>query len=239
MLRRLVRAVPLLLLTAGCRLGLDVGVELDRNGAGVLSVAVSADAELLERAADAGADPLTSLAETGAELEADGWAVQDSTDGSGNRTVQLRARFEDAGQFNTLAADLAAALAADEVILLEHLELTVTDDLLVLSGTAGAEPTRAVRDYGLAPARAVRLVRQADALDYGIDVSVPGEVVTSNATRVDGRRLRWEVPAGQTVDIALEATRPGLPVARAVLGALAGAVVAGAALWLVARRRKH
>lgn len=236
--RRLAWLVVLALACGGCELGLDVGVDLNRDGGGTLSVAVSADEELTRRADAAGVDPLDELIATATQLRSEGWSVRDDEQPPGGRTVRLSAAFDDATEFNELADELATALAADEVVLLHDLELGVTDDLLTLSGSAGAEPTRVVRDYGITRRRAVRLVRRAEALDYRVHVGVPDEVVSHNAPHVDAGRLVWQVPVGDTVDIAVEATRPGFPLGRALLGALVGALVAALALWLVLRRRQ-
>ena len=211
---------------------------MDRNGAGVLAVAVAADEELQARAAEAGADPLDDLLATGERLERP-WRVSDRTDDEGLRTVTLSAAFADPEELADLSAEVADALNADEVDLLDPFAVTLTDDEVTVSGGARMAPTRVVRDYGLTPRRAVRLIERTDAFAYSVAVTMPAEVTAAGATVAeDGRTATWEVAPGEEVALSSTSVRPGPPLVRAVLGAGAGAVLAGGALWLLARRRR-
>lgn len=233
---RLLLVALAVLLTTACQLRLEVGVEVNRNGGGTLSVAVGADAELLDRAAQADIDPLDGLVQSARGLRADGWRVSDrSRDGS--RTVTLTREFDDSAEFNAVAAGLAQALAADEVVLLEPFTMEVTEHRIAVEGAAGAQPRRAVRDYGLTRPAAVQLISQEDALDYTVTLALPGETLSTTADDPDARPLVWRIPVGEQVAIGAESTRPRPPVVRAVVGALGGALVAGGLLWLWSRRR--
>ena len=233
-----VAIVLLLLLCTGCRLHLSVAVDVDRNGAGTLAVALAADEELLGRAAEADADPLGDLAEAGRALSSSGWGVADTTDDDGVRTVTLQAGFDDPEGLSRLSAELADALTVPEAELLSPLTLEVAEERLLLGGEAAVRPGRAVQDYGLTRRAAVRLLRRTEAFAYDITVTMPGEVLSSSATDAEGSVLRWDVAPGRRVAIAAEGERPGLPIVRALLGGLAGGAVAGLALWLLARRRR-
>ena len=233
---RVLLLVAAALATTACQLRLDVAVDVNRNGGGTLGVTVGADSELLAAAADADADPLEALAQTGQGLRAEGWRVTQQG-GDGGRTVTLRREFADAQEFNTVAEQLAEALAADEVVLLEPLTLEVTDDRVSLAGGAGARPRAAVRDYGLSRRAAVELVREQRAFDYTVSVTMPGETLTTTASDPQASRLVWTIPVGEQVDIVAQSTRPGPPILRAAVGALGGAAVAAAVLWLALRRR--
>ena len=233
---RLLVLVVAALLTTACQLRLDVSVDVNRDGAGTLAVTVGADAELLAAAADAGADPLEALVQTGRGLRGEGWRVA-TRDADGGRTVTLSREFADPAQFDEIAGQLARALAADEVVLLEPFTLDLTDDRVSIAGGAGARPRRAVRDYGLTRRAAVELVSEEQALDYRVTVALPGETLSANATDAEASPLVWHIPVGEQVKIAAQSTRPRLDVLRAVVGALGGAVVAAALLWLWSRRR--
>lgn len=233
---RLLLVALAVLLTTACQLRLDVAVDVNRNGGGTLGVTVGADAELLAAAAEADADPLEALAQTGEGLRADGWRVSQQG-AEGGRTVTLRREFADPQEFNAIAKQLADALAADEVVLLDPLTLELADDRVSIQGAAGAQPRRAVRDYGLTRRAAVELVRSEQAFDYTVTVTMPGQTLTTTASDPQASPLVWTVPVGERVDIAAASTRPGLPILRAALGAVVGALVAGALLWLWLRRR--
>lgn len=222
----------------GCQLGLGLDVTVNRDGGGTLALAVTADAQLQERAAQAQAEPLDALVARSQDLRSGGWSIRDSTDEGGTRTVTLSVPFSDPAHFNKLADELATALAADEVELLRDLELVMTDEALTLRGTAGAEPTRAVRDYGLRPARVVRVLAREDALAYRITAQMPGEVVTTNGETADDRRVSWTVAPGETVEFVVEARRPGFPLLPVIVGGSVGGLLAGGALWIVVRWRQ-
>jgi hypothetical protein len=228
--------VVAVLLTSACQLRLDVSVEVNRTGGGVLAVTVGADEELLTAAAQADVDPLERLVQTGQGLRGDGWRVTQRSQSDG-QTVVLSREFDDPEEFNAAAEHLAEALAADEVVLLEPLRLQLSDNEVSLEGGAGAQPRRAVRDYGLTRRAAVELINAEQALDYTVTVTLPGETLATTATDADAVPLVWRIPAGEQVTIAARSTRPGPPILRAVAGALGGALVAGVALWLWSRRR--
>lgn len=226
-----------LVLTTACQLRLDVAVDVNRNGGGTLAVTVGADAELQDAAAEAGVDPLETLVQTGRGLGGDGWRVVRGSQG-GVQTVTLRREFADAAEFNIVAEQLAQALAADEVVLLQPLTMDVTAKTIAIEGAAGAQPRAAVRDYGLTRRGAVQLVSQEQALDYTVTLTLPGDIVSTTASDAAASPLVWQVPVGEQVVIAAESTRPGPPILRAALGALGGAVVAGLLLWVWSRRRR-
>ena len=228
----------LALVCTGCQLRLDVAVDVNRNGGGEFAMAVAADSELLDLATDAGADPLGDLAARAGQL-GEGWSVADDTDAAGTRTVTLSAPFEDPEHFAELTAEVSEALDTDEVTLLEPLHLVVAEDEVRLDGAAAARPGRAVREYGLSPKAAVRRIDRAEAFDYNVTVTMPGDITDSSATSTAGRELRWDIPAGQRVELTATSTRPGPPILRALIGAAAGAAVAGAVLLVLARRRRR
>ena len=228
------------MLSSACQLRLNVEIDVDRNGGGVLAVAVAADAELLELAEEADSDPLGDLVTAGESL--DGWRVSDGTDDDGTRTVTLSSEFADPAEFEALTAELAETLAADEVEFLEPFSMTVSEDRVSVAGAASAEPRAAVRDYGLTPNEAVRLIKRNDAFNYTLAVRMPGELTSTKPADLSvvagSQSPAWTVEPGERLSLMVESTRPGPQWVRAALGAVAGAVVAGVVLWLFARRRR-
>ena len=232
--------VLLAMASTGCQLRMTVDVDVNRDGGGVLSVALTADEQLQARAGAADADPLGDLVETGATL-GQGWSVRETEGEDGDRTVMLTSAFADPEEFSALAADLAEALAADEADLLEPLQVTVTEEDITVEGAAALRPTSAVRDYGLTPDKAVRLLRRSEAFEYQVVVTLPGEVLSAEGADTSGddaQTVAWTVKPGKRVRIAATGARPGPPWARGLLGALGGGLVAGVVLWLLARRRR-
>lgn len=222
---------------SGCSLDLALDVDLEPDGGGRVAVALAADREALASVAEAGGDPLTLLAAAGDELAAEGWTVTDTTAPDGTRRVELAVSADDAEALSAQATRLADALSAPEVALLDPLSVTLTDDRILVSGGASLEPGPAVTDYGLTGAEAVRLVEQADALGYTVRITLPAEVLTSDATLVEGSTLEWTVEPGQRVPITADGVRPRFPWPLAAAGVGAMLLLALSTIVAVRRRR--
>lgn len=235
-LRRGAVWVALLALCGGCRVGLDVAVDVERDGSGTVAVTLAADAEAQGRAADAGADPLDLLADAGAALAEQGWTAEDTAPPEGGRRLVLRTAFADPAELDALMADLTTALDAPEVRLLEPLAVELTDDRVRLRGGAGLVPTAAIADTGYAPEQVVALLRERDALTYTVTATFPGAVLDTTAGSVTDRTAVWEVRPGERVDVRAEAERPGISYLPAVAAGLLGTVAVGVLGVLVRRR---
>jgi hypothetical protein len=186
-------------LLCGCQARLSIDIAVGPRGDGHVTVALTADQALLDRAREAGADPLDDLARAGQRLEPHGWRTTDETGGDGARRVALRVGFDDPDEFNTLMATLAEALDTPEVRLVEYLELR-RDGLFVLDGLVGILPGPAVSEFGLEPAEAVALADEHDAFALEVMAALPGEVLDTTATHGTDP-LRWEVRPGEQVGI--------------------------------------
>jgi hypothetical protein len=239
MLLRVVLLAVLAIAVSGCQLRVGVGVDVDRNGAGVLGVSVGADQELLAKARDAGVDPLDELAAQGRALGKAGWRVTKKAFADGSREVRLSTRFDSPEEFNRLAGDLATALAAPEVRLLEPFTLEVTADRITVAGAAGLQPTATIAELGVQPADAVRLAREAAVVAYEVRLRLPGEVRSSTTSIQDRNTLVWQIRPGERVEVRAVGTRPPrswLPILAAIAEVLAAAGVAAAATL---RRRRQ
>lgn len=227
------------LLCAGCELHLEVSASIDGDGGGWLQVAVRADADLAQRARDAGADPLGDLAAAGSDLGG-GWRVGDTTDEDGTRTVALSSRFAGPEEFARLTADLAEALAAPELAPLSGMSVAVTDDRLIVEGSANLEPRPGVAELGVTPEQAVALVRDSGAFSYEVRLMLPGAVLGTTADAHDGGVVSWSVPPGERVRIVAVSERPQAPWWPLVASALLGGAIAALVLRraVVVRRRR-
>lgn len=230
---RLILVVGVVVSLSGCRLGLDLRVDVEAGGGGRMAVALDADREALDAAEQAGADPLGGVVQAGRELEADGWTVSDVTAEDGTRRVELAVEAADAEELSAQAAQLADALSGPEAALLEPLTVALTEDRIAVDGAASILPGDAIADYGLPAADAVRLLQERDAFDYTVTITLPDEVLSSTATTVEGSTLTWNVQPGQRVTIAAEGVRPRFPLVQVAVGA---AVIAAILLAVLSRR---
>jgi hypothetical protein len=219
------------LLSCGCQARLVVDVVVDRDGAGELAVALTADAALQAEAAEVGADPLGDLAAAGAGLGA-GWTVDDSAGADGSRTVRLAVPYASPEEFAQLADGLAGALAGPELVPLESLRIVVEDEVLRFTGAAGLVPTDEVTGLGVQPEQAVQILQDTEALVYEVRATMAGEVLDSS-TPVDDPTapIVWRIAPGQRVALVATTSRP---VGAWWILALSGALGGGAALGLLA-----
>lgn len=251
--RTVAALAALAVLASGCQLDLELGVTVDRDGAGQLTIRLAADEALTAWIDSQDVSPFAFITEARGELESAGWRVTDETTSGGARSVGLSSGFSGPAEFERLTGELARTLAGPELTLLEPMDLTVTDDRIRLEGAASLRPTDAVAEHGLSPEETVALLRgeppaggtggegpgnppAGEGLSYRIRTTLPGEVLESTATDRDGRTLQWVVPPGEDVTIRAVANRPGPARWPLGLAALAGAGAAGAALVMWRRR---
>lgn len=243
----------LAVLASGCQLDLELGVTVDRDGAGRLTIRLAADEALMAWTDSQDVAPFAFITGARGELESAGWRVTDETTSGGARSVELSRGFSGPAEFERLTGELARTLAGPELTLLEPMDLTVTDDRIRLEGAASLRPTDAVAEHGLTPEETVALLRgeppagetggegpgnppAGEGLSYRIRTTLPGEVLESTATDRDGRTLQWVVPPGEDVTIRAVANRPDRTRWPLGLAALAGAGAAAAALVMWRRR---
>ena len=230
------------ILLPACEAALDVRVVLDRDGAGSLGVSLSADEELLARAAAAGADPIAALAASARALE--GWAVVEEAlpaTAGGGRRVQLSTVVDGPEELERRSAELADALSAPEVDLLDGFQVELDDDTVRLEGRAGLVPTSATTEIGLRPEDAVRLLEEHDAFRYTVHARMPGAVLESNAGSApaeDGpTELVWRIAPGTSVALSAVGERPGPSALLLAAGAVSAALLLLAGVLLLRPRR--
>jgi hypothetical protein len=225
-----------MVLAGGCRLSVGVDVALGRDGGGELAVHLTADDALLSRAGGEGGRILDDFERAGRRLRDAGWSTATATTGDGGRSVTLRTRFDEPAELEALTGRLAAALEAPELRPLEPLRLELANGRLRLDGRAGLTVSEAVAEHGLTVREAVRLL--GESVDYRVTVTLPGEVLDTNAPQRDGRTLTWPVAPGREVAIRAVGERPAL-VPPALLLAVGGSAFAALAGFVSLRRRRR
>ncbi|MGI9017411.1 MAG: hypothetical protein ACR2HR_09980 [Euzebya sp.] len=251
---RILLSTTLLVVTAllltGCRLTLELDLNVSTDGGGTLEVSVSTDDELEELARSAGVDPLSRMVQRVQALEGS-WRVSDErNDTEGGRTVTLRTSFADPAQFQARYLELSQALDAPEAQVLGPLDLSIDPqtDLITVTGSLPLLLTDvAATDLGTDVATLTQ--RLTDVVDSSLTLTTPGSVVQANATTVliqgqpaaapftDGPAvLTWQAAPGQSVPVATTFEPGGASVVRLLImggvgvlavGLIAGGVVAG------------
>jgi hypothetical protein len=193
-------AVTLLLLATACELRADVGVRIDRDGAGELAVSLALDEELAAAAAEAGLDPFDPVVAAAGETGA--WRVERVPSG-----VTLTTDFATPEELTERSATLAQGLAAAELEPLEPFAVTIAEGRVTVQGAAGLMPTRAVTELGVGPERALEVL--AESVDYEVRFALPGEIVeASPGAVITEQTVSWRVPAGQRLELLAVARRP-------------------------------
>jgi len=193
-MRRLIIVAALLALaTAACKLETNFGAVINADGSGTIIAEIGLDDEAAELFLE-GADPFD-----GNEL----------ADAPGARTRQERRGDLTYYIVEIDVDDITAAeqqLIDNENSLLSGLDISVTDDLVTVSGTASADETLGGESEGFDPA-----VFQ-DSISASVYFTMPGSITEHNADRQDGNTLYWDIPVlGGTLNIQAESDPRGTP----------------------------
>jgi hypothetical protein len=225
------------LVLAACTLDVEVAVELEEDGSGVVEVTATLDAEAVARV---GGDLAAALALD--DLRADGWRVEGPTRAAdGTTTVRLRQPFAGPEAADQVFEELAGAGGP-----FRDLEVRLTRSLLEttwgFSGTVDLGGATSLPDLaappvdGEAPAATYEQLEEqlGESLErllrLRVGVRLPGDVDSNATTRADNGAI-WRIGFGDG-PVELDATgreaRTGM-VALLVAGGLA-VVVGGVAL---------
>lgn len=226
-LRRVTTGLAALLVvmaTGGCQVVLSTGVEVARDGSGVVRAAVGLDDEALRELGDPSAELRLD------DLRQAGWEVAPpSREADGLTWVRLAKPFADPDQAAGVAAELSGPAGPFRQFRVERrrtlLRTTTTFEGLVdlTAGLAG------LADEGLAD------VLGADAPALDPSALADHDVRVRVEARLPGEPPRvWEPALGE--ELRLSATSDVLHV-RLIGGAAVAAALAAAALMLVVRRR--
>lgn len=196
------RVLPLVLLgllttLAGCRVDVRVDVVMDELGAGTVTVAVTADAELLDAAPGLADDVRTD------DLAEAGWVVDGPTPtDEGGLELVLTYRFDSPDEANRALGQLSGSqgpfvdVRVDRVVDGRDVTYSLDGTLVVTDGLEAFTDRAMTELVGEVPYEdelAERGLRLEEVLGIDLTVRLPGEVRKSTGTEADGA-LTWTVP---------------------------------------------
>jgi len=234
-------ALVLALGTQGCRLGVNADTLLRPDGSATLAITLRIDGAMRVELESLGVDPTLDI--DAALVGDDTWQRSRTIDADGGLVLRFERDVDDPAALRRAFLDLSDTLSGDDPALVVDLEVVPgRRGAVEVRGLVGVRPPAsagAVRDgVVLGPTREELAARTAEVVEATFDLTLPGEVIAHDADRLDGRRLRWEVPVGSTRAISAV----GAPIAWWTLAArglvsVAIALAVLAALVLVLRRR--
>jgi hypothetical protein len=194
-MRRLIAlAAMVALVTAACKIETNFGAVIRADGSG------------------------TIIFEVGMDDEAQGFFMQDTDNPFEDQDLadlpDARQRTERRGDmtFWILEADVEDIrsfqddIVGDESAMLDSFTITITDDLVTVSGTASADDTFGGGDAGFDPQML------EDSISANIKITMPGSITSHNADSRNGNELTWRVPVtGGSLNIQAESDPTGTP----------------------------
>lgn len=195
---------------ASCRLDVAVHLRLDAAGAGALTVAATADADVLARAPGLAEDLRFD------DATAAGWTLEGPTPTEdGGLTVRLTHPVSSAEEASNLLASLGPpfdAVAVQRTVSPDDdrdVTTTLTGQLQLIGGFeafADADLLTAVGTPPFAEELAASGANPAESMSVRLEAELPGEVDETTGSSEDGR-LVWDAPLdGSALDVA---TRTG------------------------------
>jgi len=255
---RTVRLLSVLLLAvvcAACKVDVTVGVRMDANGAGSVTVTVIADKEMLARAPGLATDLRLD------DVKAAGWTVNGPTPTpDGGLQVELVQTFATPAQANTILTDLNGpsgplfGITLGRTTVQDTTTYTLNGQLQVIGGLAAFSDADLLAAVGATPyAAQVAAANQQpkDVVSITFKAAMPGKLNNTTAKATGTGGLQWSVPLdGTALDIGTLTEHTAArnqwaePVAKSALVALVtwGVVAFGFIVYVVAvrlRRRRY
>ncbi len=224
MRKAMILVAAVALLTAACKIETNFEAVINADGSGTLIAELGFDEEAQELLLQ-GEDPFE-----GNDLsDLPGAETREETRGDMTYFI-IEAPVDD-------VAELEQGLLQNENALLENFEITVTDTLVTVAGTASGEQLSSEAE-GFDP----ELFE--DSVSANIRITMPGRILEHNADSQDGNTLTWAVPLlGGDLDIQAQSDPTGSPAGDGGgfpiwLIALIAVVVVGALAYLFVFRNR-
>lgn len=235
---RSIRLMALLcaVLTTGC-MQASTTARIDADGSGTLSVDIALSEDLVASISELAGEEFSSdelVSEIQGDLPAalgDQVRIEPSSSGVG---VELQMDFDDIDELNLLLSDSGTGASSDGAPVTD-VEFEVDGDLVRFSAAVAPAESIAGDEFGLG------LFGELPEPSITFSVELPGDISTSNADVVDGRRATWDLLTfdGGRVTAESSLSSSWLPswVTAPVLAALALVAVVLFGMALLARRR--
>ena len=115
--------------------------------------------------------------------------------------------------------EFEATMTSTENTFMQSFDITVTDSLVTVTGSATAEESLGEDTEGFDPSVL------EDSISANLRITMPGRIIEHNADSVDGNTLTWEIPIlGGTLNVSAQSDPRGTP---------AGGGSGGFPIWLI------
>lgn len=239
---RLAAVATLLVLLSGCHVTLEAGVDVNRDGTGMVRAGLGMDDEAVREVGDVATElRLDDLRQTG-------WSVTGPRKESDGLTwVRASRGFSDSEDASRLVAQLSGPegpfrdfrLSRSRSLARTRTSFTGTLDLA--AGLRGlGDPDLEARLGGDGAGLSLQSLQArfgpdlSEAVRARVAVRLPGSITSGSAER-DGRRVVWEVAPGSSV--AMKATARALNTPVLLVAGVAAGGVLGALFMTTLRRR--
>ena len=251
--RRIALVFVSLLALSACRLDIAVSVEMQPDGTGVVTLAATADDELVQQVPDLVDDLRLD------DAIANGWVIDGpiATEGGG-LTVTLSHDFHSAEELANVLTSIGPPLtqmAAARTVVDDQTTNAINGELVLTNGFetfADADLVQAVGGLPFGEEIGATGLTPAEAMSFTFRVALPGELISAETgTETDGGVIEWTAPLdGTSVNLytatvqrpASAATNWAGPLSTVALIALVAWLVVATAFILfvvVARRSKR
>ena len=237
--RRALLVVALVLLAGACHVRTDVGIHVNADGSGQVSVAVTLDADAVTHAGD----PQSLLKVD--DLSKAGWTVTQSRGTDGSQTFTATKGFANPTEADAVFNELAGSpfqgfhLTRSRSFAKTTTEFTGTVDF-AKGAESFADPELSAALDGKPLGDAVQAIEARigqkldDVFQFRIAVRLPGSV-TSNAPGQASNGAVWEPKLSQTATVSLEAKGEAFRTSTLVFTAIAIAAFIGLLIVLLIR----
>lgn len=226
-------AAVLALIAVSCKAEINVGLDVNADGSGSVVAEFGFDEEFQELAFS-GSDPSSEVFADNDLADVPGATFDEYTEGD-LTFYRVKVPFQD-------ISDIEEQAGGDNPF--EGLSITATGDEVRVSASFGSADSTFLDPEDLQGAEQFGAEMFEEIFDFNVRITMPGKVVSSNATRVlDGGTLEWDIPfTGEelTIEAVSDPTASpdgdGFPVW--IIGIIVLVVLAGAVFLVMRLRNK-